>query len=130
MVTDPAKPNTESIARNHIIDESESGLITIAGGKWTTYRSMAEETVDYAIKTNSNLIAKSGCQTKGLLLEGAHEWTPTMFIRLVQDYGLEPEVANHLANAYGDRAFAVAKLAEMTGKRWPVVGSYQIVLNR
>lgn len=46
-----------------------------------------------------------------------------MFIRLVQDYGLEPEVANHLANSYGDRAFAVAKLAELTGKRWPVVGN-------
>lgn len=69
---DPAKPNTESIARNHIINESESGLITIAGGKWTTYRSMAEETVDHAIKNNSKLVAKSGCQTKGLLLEGAH----------------------------------------------------------
>jgi len=123
LVIDPAKPNTESIARNHIIDESESGLITIAGGKWTTYRSMAEETVDYAVKTNSKLVTNSGCQTKGLLLEGAHEWTPTMFIRLVQDYGLEPEVANHLANSYGDRAFAVAKLAELTGKRWPVVGN-------
>lgn len=31
LVIDPSKPNTESIARNHIIDESESGLITIAG---------------------------------------------------------------------------------------------------
>lgn len=35
---------------------------------------MAEETVDHAVKTNPNLISKSGCQTKGLLLEGAHEW--------------------------------------------------------
>lgn len=122
LVIDPSKPNTESIARNHIIDESESGLITIAGGKWTTSRSMAEETVDHAIKTNERLIATSGCQTKGLLLEGAAEWTPTMFIRLVQDYGVEPEIANHLSNAYGDRAFAVCKLAELTGKRWPVVG--------
>ena len=68
LVLDPSKPNTESIARNHIIDESKSGLITIAGGKWTTSRSMAEETVDYAVKTNKSLIAKSGCQTKGLLL--------------------------------------------------------------
>lgn len=84
---------------------------------------MAEETVDHAVKSNKNLITKSDCQTKGLLLEGAHDWTPTMFIRLVQDYGLEPEVANHLANSYGDRAFAVAKLAELTGKRWPVVGN-------
>lgn len=45
-----------------------------------------------------------------------------MFIRLIQEYGLEPEVADHLSNAYGDKAFAVAKLAELTGKRWPVVG--------
>lgn len=33
LVLDPSKKNTESIARNHIIEESESGLITIAGGK-------------------------------------------------------------------------------------------------
>nr|CAD7393841.1 unnamed protein product [Timema cristinae] len=32
------------------------------------------------------------------------------------------EVAKHLANSYGDRAFAVAKLAALTGKRWPIIG--------
>ncbi|KAK8747348.1 hypothetical protein OTU49_016767 [Cherax quadricarinatus] len=45
-----------------------------------------------------------------------------MFIRLVQDFGLESEVAKHLAHTYGDRAFSVAKLASLTGKRWPIVG--------
>lgn len=55
------------------------------------------------------------CQTGKLLLEGATNWTPTMYIRLVQDFGLEFEVAQHLANSYGDRAFAVAKLASVTG---------------
>lgn len=55
-------------------------------------------------------------------MEGAHGWTPTMYIRLVQDFGLEFEVAKHLADAYGDRAFAVAKLASLTGKRWPIIG--------
>lgn len=43
-----------------------------------------------------------------------------MFIRLVQDFGLESEVAKHLAHTYGDRAFSVAKLASLTGKRWPI----------
>lgn len=62
------------------------------------------------------------CQTDGLLIEGAHGWTPTMYIRLVQDFGLECEVAQHLAKSYGDRAFAVAKLASLTGKRWPIIG--------
>lgn len=55
------------------------------------------------------------CQTKGLKLEGADNWTPTMYIRLVQDFGLEFEVAQHLANSFGDRAFAVAKMASITG---------------
>lgn len=62
------------------------------------------------------------CQTDGLLIEGAHGWTPTMYIRLVQDFGLDCEVAQHLAKSYGDRAFAVAKLATLTGKRWPIIG--------
>lgn len=66
---------------------------------------------------------KPECQTDGLQLEGAHGWTPTMYIRLVQDFGLECEVAQHLATSYGDRAFAVAKLANLTGKRWPVIGN-------
>ena len=43
LVLDPSKKGTASLARNHIIEVSQSGLITIAGGKWTTYRSMAEQ---------------------------------------------------------------------------------------
>ena len=37
-------------------------------------------------------------------------------------YGLETEVAKHLADNYGDRAWAVASLAEASGKRWPLHG--------
>ncbi|CAH1788191.1 unnamed protein product [Owenia fusiformis] len=121
LVSDPNKADTQSLARNHIIEVSPSQLITLAGGKWTTYRHMAEEAVDKAVQV-CNLNPASQCVTKGLLLDGSHNWTPTMFIRLVQDFGLENEVAQHLANTYGDRAFKVAKMAKITGKRWPVVG--------
>ncbi len=41
--------NTAAISREHTINISRGGLITIAGGKWTTYRKMAEDTVDQAI---------------------------------------------------------------------------------
>lgn len=64
------------------------------GGKWTTYRSMAEETVDAAVKY-AGLDTSQGCQTIGFLLEGAHSYTPTMFIRLVQDFGIENEVSSY-----------------------------------
>ncbi|XP_073401752.1 glycerol-3-phosphate dehydrogenase, mitochondrial isoform X3 [Dendrobates tinctorius] len=120
LVTNPNSTDTQSISRNHVVDVSESGLVTIAGGKWTTYRSMAEDTLNAAIKAHN---LKAGpCKTVGLFLEGGKDWAPTLYIRLVQDYGLESEVAQHLAATYGDKAFEVAKLAKVTGKRWPIVG--------
>ncbi|XP_039279443.1 glycerol-3-phosphate dehydrogenase, mitochondrial isoform X3 [Nilaparvata lugens] len=140
LVSDPNKEDTQSLARNHIVHVSDSNLVTIAGGKWTTYRAMAAEAVDAAIEVANlwktpdapwsqaqpgSTACRLDCmesKTDGLLIEGAHGWTPTMYIRLVQDFGLECEVAQHLANAYGDRAFAVAKLASLTGKRWPIIG--------
>lgn len=52
---------------------------------------MAQDTIDVAVKTH-NLQAGS-CKTVGLLLQGAEGWSPTLYIRLVQDYGLENEVS-------------------------------------
>ncbi|KAK6044671.1 FAD dependent oxidoreductase [Cooperia oncophora] len=104
LVRDPNKKDTKSIARNHIIEVSDSGLVTIAGGKWTTYRHMAEETIDACVKAH-NLKPTNGCITAGLMLEGGHDYDPLMYIHLVQDYGLEVDVAQHLAHTYGDRAF-------------------------
>ncbi|XP_071043850.1 glycerol-3-phosphate dehydrogenase, mitochondrial [Parasteatoda tepidariorum] len=121
LVLNPNKGSTEALARNHVLHVSDSNLITMAGGKWTTYRVMAKEAVDAGVK-HCNLNPKTDCQTDGLLLEGADNWSPNLYIRLVQDYGMEIEVAQHLTNTYGDRAFAVAKLASLTGKRWPIIG--------
>ncbi|UJR08406.1 hypothetical protein I4U23_012676 [Adineta vaga] len=121
LVLNPNKKDTQSIARNHIIHVSDSGLVTIGGGKWTTYRQMAEETVDHCIQS-AKLKAKNGCVTKGLVLYGGEKWTPTSYIRLVQDYGLDTEVAIHLSHTYGDQASKVADLSSLTGKRWPVIG--------
>jgi len=41
--------NTAALSRDHTIEISSSGMLTIAGGKWTTYRHMAEDAVDHAI---------------------------------------------------------------------------------
>merc|ERR1712240_837611 len=105
---------------NHVVHVSDSNLVTIAGGKWTTYRAMASETVDAAVEASG--LDAGPSMTDGLLLEGAHTWAPTLFIRLVQDLGVDTAVAQHLSATYGDRAFSVGKLAGLTGQRWPVVG--------
>ena len=49
LVKNKNTENTKSISRKHVIEVSKNGLITIAGGKWTTYRKMAEDTIDKAI---------------------------------------------------------------------------------
>ncbi|XP_014250032.1 glycerol-3-phosphate dehydrogenase, mitochondrial [Cimex lectularius] len=124
LVSDPNKKDTQSLARNHIIHVSPSKMVTVAGGKWTTYRAMASDTIDAAIKAVPSLKPTvPNSVTLHVTIEGGDAWNPIMYIRLVQDFGLESEVAKHLANAYGDKAFAVAKLASLTGKRWPIIGN-------
>jgi len=121
LVKDPDAKDTQSLVRNHMINVSETGLLTIAGGKWTTYREMAEQTVDRAIK-EYNLKPLRPCVTKTTRLLGSHGWTKTMYVKLLQRFGLETDVARHLAATYGDRAWSVCSMAEPTGERWPIHG--------
>lgn len=142
LVKNPKSKNTESLVRNHLIDMSPSGLLTCAGGKWTTYRQMAEECIDEAItqftlqpKRVLNAPKVSGtewiddgkkldgsCQTHEVKLVGAHGFSKTLFINIIQHFGLETDVAKHLTESYGDRAWTVAALSSPTEKLFPVRG--------
>ncbi|CAG8454782.1 17699_t:CDS:2 [Funneliformis caledonium] len=121
LVRDPSAKNTAGLVRSHIIHVSDSNLITVAGGKWTTYRAMAKDAIDKAIDV-FELKPINECLTETAKLIGSHGYSKTMFIKLIQQFGLETETAQHLANSYGDRAWAVAALSKPTGKRWPVFG--------
>jgi glycerol-3-phosphate dehydrogenase len=59
---------TAAISRDHHLVVSESGLVTITGGKWTTYRKMAEDTVNHAALIAG--LPESGCKTKKLRIHG------------------------------------------------------------
>lgn len=61
--------HTAALSRDHTILVSESGLITIAGGKWTTYRKMAQDAVDRAIEIGP--LKRAPCRTETLPLHGA-----------------------------------------------------------
>jgi len=62
--------NTATLSRDHTIHISNSGLVTIAGGKWTTYRQMAEDCVDHAVALTN--LAMRPCVTKQLNIHGFH----------------------------------------------------------
>ncbi|MBW1852933.1 MAG: glycerol-3-phosphate dehydrogenase/oxidase [Deltaproteobacteria bacterium] len=57
--------DTKEISRNHKLIVSLSGLVTITGGKWTTYRKMAEDTVNKA-----SLVGEKDCVTKNMPIHG------------------------------------------------------------
>ncbi|OJJ49515.1 hypothetical protein ASPZODRAFT_59391 [Penicilliopsis zonata CBS 506.65] len=146
LVRDPKKERSEALVRNHLISVSPSGLLTCAGGKWTTYRQMAEEAVDEAISSfrletreksevpdisgvggsglvSDGAVLDGSCQTHQVRLIGAHGYSKTLFINLIQHYGLETDVAKHLTTSYGDRAWQVAALSSPTNARFPVRGN-------
>lgn len=56
------KSSTKEVSRRHRITLSPSGLLSIIGGKWTTYRCMAEETIDRAVK--AGMLKNQKCVTK------------------------------------------------------------------
>jgi glycerol-3-phosphate dehydrogenase len=60
---------TSKLSREHYIEISASCLVTVAGGKWTTYRRMAEDTIDAAIKRG--LLPARPCISKSVRLHGA-----------------------------------------------------------
>jgi glycerol-3-phosphate dehydrogenase len=62
--------NTAALSRDHTVHIDPSGLLTIAGGKWTTYRNMAQDAVDQAA-TLADLPDKP-CLTKTLNIHGFH----------------------------------------------------------
>ncbi|KAG8855343.1 mitochondrial glycerol-3-phosphate dehydrogenase [Tulasnella sp. 330] len=121
LVRDPKAKSSQALVRNHLIHISESGLITVAGGKWTTYREMAEDAVNQAIKT-FDLKPKNECITHTVKLVGTDGWSSNMYIRLIQSFGIETQVAQHLSESYGDRAWTVLSYASSTGQRWPLQG--------
>lgn len=85
--------DTASVPRDHSLLVSKSGLVTITGGKWTTYRKMAEETVNQAALVGG--CDERPCPTAGLRLHG---W---------QERSASP---NHL-QCFGTDAAAVRELA-------------------
>ena len=62
---------TAELARDHLVLVADSGLITITGGKWTTYRRMAEDTVNTAIARGG--LTDRPCVTANLPIHGAME---------------------------------------------------------
>jgi glycerol-3-phosphate dehydrogenase len=109
LVSDPSASDTAKLSRDHVINISEAGLLTIAGGKWTTYRKMALDAVDEAEKLGK--LEPKACKTETLKLVGAKGYSPSGAGNLQEQFGLDHATASYLNRAYGNRAPKIASLA-------------------
>src|SRR5579885_2669717 len=71
LVRAPGAASTAALSRDHVIHIDKSGLMTITGGKWTTYRHMAEDCVDQAATLGQ--LPDFPCITQNLRIHGFHE---------------------------------------------------------
>lgn len=98
--TDPDSPTTK-LSREHVVDSPTPGFVSIAGGKYTTYRVMAEDAVNEAINHLRRIVPDSVTET--LAIVGAEGYAVLMnqISRLAAQYSLSEETIEHLLNRYG-----------------------------
>src|ERR1700751_1045184 len=109
---------TKALARDHIIEvDQPSGLVSILGGKWTTYRYMAEQTIDALQRelvyssTNGTPVSSKTPQHP---LAGSAGYRDDYWRSLASGYALEEATARHLAEKFGTDADAIITLIKQT----------------
>lgn len=114
LVFSSGKASTQELARTHVIDVSASGLLTITGGKWTSYRCMAEDAVDVACARFSfGRGRKSATRTMRLLGSCGH--VSGSWEELARREGIDPALARSLVSLYGDEARRVLAVGKEPG---------------
>ena len=110
LVSSGDSRDTKKLARDDELEiDATSGLISIMGGKWTTYRAMAEDTINAAQQQLG--IPQTECPTINHRLAGAEGFTSEYWQTLVAQHGISEETARHLAEKFGTRASRVMEIA-------------------
>lgn len=108
LVSPDKAKKTAKISRDYVIERSASGLYSIMGGKWTSYRKMGEKLLDQMIEDEA-LPRCQACQTDySPVIGGEPPWEGMP--EALQEYDLD--IQDHLYHAYGTRCVDVVKLAK------------------
>lgn len=104
-----SRKDEQNITRRHFLRETTPGIISIVGGKLTTYRKVAEETVDLLSKRLAKALPKSS--TAAVALPGAVDLV-TFADAFLQENKLAQKTKERLLNIYGSRAQRIVQLAQ------------------
>ncbi len=104
------RADTKTLLRDHEVEvDAQSGLLSLLGGKWTTYRLMAQDAVD---RVGEVLKKPVPGQTETHYLVGGELYNFADWQQLQQHYNLPVDVCQHLMQTYGTRAEHVAQLTQ------------------
>lgn len=119
------KVSTKSLTRSHEVEVSPSGLVSLMGGKWTSYRRMGQDAVEAVLQHNPDIVAQNSSLTRNLRLIGSYtnrtfdkteksisDFIDAYKLFISDRYALEPEVASHLVEQYGTNSVTVASLGD------------------
>lgn len=110
QITISSNHQTKSLLRDHEVERDPiSGLISLLGGKWTTYRLMARDALDAVCR---ELEISTACQTENKALVGATGFEKDLWKKLRTQYGFDEDICQHLTSKYGGRAHLPAALAD------------------
>jgi glycerol-3-phosphate dehydrogenase len=104
--------DTKSLVRDHEVEiDRRSKLVSIMGGKWTTYRLMAKDTLDEIYK---EILKKEivKCTSEHQVLHGGENYRFEDWQELVDKYRISAWTAQHLMKKYGNNALKVMQLTE------------------
>ena len=103
LVAAKGETTTSKLIRDHEVElDSTSGLISILGGKWTTHRLMAQDTIDAVQREMGSRVSAS--LTRQQPLAGAEGYGQNFASELQREYALPADVARHLSGKFGSRA--------------------------
>lgn len=102
--------STKKLVRDHEVEHDEaSNLVSLLGGKWTTYRYMAQDTIDKACEL---LGVERECETANHVLVGGEDYAFEDWKIIQTVYRLAKDISKHLIRKYGSRAHKVARMTQ------------------
>jgi len=109
LAADPTK-STKGLTRDHEVErDANTNLVSLLGGKWTTYRLMAKDTLD---EVEEMLGQKNPCLTADHLLAGGENFNYDAWKFIQKKYDLGEDTSKHLVLKYGSRADNVLGLTQ------------------
>lgn len=103
---------TTDLSREHVVDHPVPGFVSIAGGKYTTYRVMAEDAIDAAVVDLKRLTPDSCTESLAIVGADGYSVLKNQKASIAKSYGISEATVNHLLNRYGSLFVEVLESAK------------------